>query len=114
GTHVVRRRGNRIAVSLLRCVSPVLAQSGQIESAAICPLSGVSGHRVRFRVFLTRCQCRTCSLLAWQNYRLLITQCRRPTQAYPAPCWNAKTTTQSYDILMRPTGLPVHPGEEMS
>src|SRR5215471_2319058 len=35
------RRGDRIAVFLLRCVCPLLAQSGHIEPSSRCPLSGV-------------------------------------------------------------------------
>src|SRR5215472_15443666 len=35
------RRGDRIAVFLLRCVCPLLAQSGQIDTSAVCLLSGV-------------------------------------------------------------------------
>jgi hypothetical protein len=36
-----RRRGDRIAVLLLRCVRALLAQSGHSEMSAICRLSGV-------------------------------------------------------------------------
>src|SRR5262249_26542881 len=35
-----RRRGDRITLSLLRCTSTLLAQSGHTEMSAICPLSG--------------------------------------------------------------------------
>ena len=34
----LRRRGDRIAAFLLRCVSPLLAQSGHVEASSLCPL----------------------------------------------------------------------------
>jgi hypothetical protein len=36
-----RRRGDRIGRSLLRCISPLVAQSGHCDCAEPCPLLGV-------------------------------------------------------------------------